>query len=129
MAKRAQTAYFAFSEEMRGKVKEELVAKADSGKVSVAEVAKEIGRLWKELAEDERQGYKDRAAESAKAFAEVAAAANDGKEPSDEPAEHAAKKPAQLPLSIVKKVMVIDKDVSRVTAEGVWLKAVKSSTQ
>jgi histone H3/H4 len=123
MAKRAQSAYFAFSEVMRSTVKEDLVAEAESGKISVAEVAKEIGRRWKALAEEERQQYKDRAAESAKAFAEAAAAANEGDEAADEHPAPAAKKPALLPLSIVKKVMVLDKDVSRVSSEGVWLMA------
>lgn len=55
------TGYLVFANEMRDRVRESL--QGGSERVSLAMVSKEIGRLWKELAEEAKQGYKAKAAD------------------------------------------------------------------
>jgi histone H3/H4 len=91
----------------------------------VAEVAKELGRLWGQLGEAEKAGYKEKSAALA-----VAAAAGDC-EPADgeqEPqAEGAADTvlkrapPAGFPHSVVKRIIALDPDVQRVSHDAVTL--------
>jgi len=58
-----KSAYFVFADSVRAQVKEELVLLAESGKVSVAEVAKAIGEKWAGLTDDEKAAFKQRALE------------------------------------------------------------------
>ncbi|KAK9834061.1 hypothetical protein WJX81_006721 [Elliptochloris bilobata] len=54
-AKRAQSAYFLFSEEQRAAAREEcLVAAGPGAKVSVSVVAKALGEKWRALSDDQR---------------------------------------------------------------------------
>ena len=62
--KRAQTAFFYFADEKRAAL---MQAQRDAGeKVSVAEVAKKIGEMWKEL--EDKSEYEAQAAEDKKRF-------------------------------------------------------------
>ena len=118
-SKRAPSAYFIFGGEQRHEIREALLAEkrkelGDDAKVSVADVAKEIGRRWKELSEEERQRYKDVSAAKAK---ELAAAA-DCLDAVDEGVEKQQGK-AMLPLSMVKKLACRDEEVKRVSGDAV----------
>ncbi len=90
-AKRAKatTAYFVFTEEKRKAVRDELVAHiiAEQGpaadgaplptpKVAVPLVAKALGQKWKALSDEERQHYKELAAQKAQQAAEAAGKSN-----------------------------------------------------
>ncbi|KAI3652447.1 hypothetical protein MP228_000980 [Amoeboaphelidium protococcarum] len=54
--KRATTAFFAFSNEMRAKVKAEMGAEA-----KVSDVAKELGERWKNMSDAQKKKYSDMA--------------------------------------------------------------------
>ena len=62
MGKRAPSAYFLFCSEHRAAAKQACLEVADGPNVSVAVVAKELGRRWEALGPEERQAYKERAA-------------------------------------------------------------------
>jgi len=64
---RGPTAYFLFTAEQRSAVQEELKSKATSEneKISVATISKAIGEKWRSLSDEEKQRYKDLAAEKA----------------------------------------------------------------
>lgn len=64
---RGPTAYFLFTAENRSAVQEELKSKATSEneKISVAAISKAIGEKWRSLSDEEKQRYKDLAAEKA----------------------------------------------------------------
>ncbi len=64
MAKRAPTAYFLFAADHRAAIQQE-VSEANGGKASVALVGKVIGEKWHQLSDEERQRYKDLAAQKA----------------------------------------------------------------
>lgn len=59
---RAPTAYFLFAGEVRPEIQADIAAQND-GKVSVAAIGKAIGLRWKQLSEEDRQKYKDKAKE------------------------------------------------------------------
>jgi hypothetical protein len=65
MAPRGPTAYFLFAGEVREQVREEIAAVND-GKAGVAAVGKAIGQKWNALSDEEKQTYKDRAAQTSK---------------------------------------------------------------
>ena len=71
---RGPTAYFLFAGEQREAVQQEIAA-ANEGKAGVAAVGKAIGQRWGQLTDDEKQGYKDRAAQKT---AELKGALRDG---------------------------------------------------
>jgi hypothetical protein len=56
---RPQSAFFFFSNEKRPALMDE--ARADGGKVNVAEIGKKIGELWKAVSEEDRATYKVKA--------------------------------------------------------------------
>ncbi|KAL3135648.1 hypothetical protein ABBQ38_006129 [Trebouxia sp. C0009 RCD-2024] len=121
-AKRAPSAYFVFANEQRSVTKDELLAAATDGKASsVADVAKSIGHKWRELDTAGQQQYKDKAAALA---AEIAANHAEAEDDSGTQAEadqlHAdnAEVPG-LPLTSVKRIMCLDEDVARVSADAV----------
>eukprot|EP00889_Picochlorum_renovo_P005069 jgi/Picre1/32099/NNA_007447.t1 len=111
---RGPTAYFIFTGEQRPHVREKLLAERGGDKVSVADVAKEIGARWRQLSDDEKQKYKD-------AAAAAAAAANVDPSSSKDGDKGSAKKDqrAMLPLSLVKKVICRDEEVKRVSGDAV----------
>lgn len=65
MPPRAPTAYFLFTAEVRADVHKELLATSSDGKVSVATVSKAIGEKWRHMSDEEKQRYKDLAAQKA----------------------------------------------------------------
>ncbi len=124
-AKRAPSAYFVFANEQRAATKEELVATVTDGKApSVADVAKSIGRKWRELGEPGQKAYKDKAALLA---ADIAAAATDDTaadadsqaDGNHETAEADNDEMPGLPLTSVKRIMCTDEDVARVSGDCV----------
>ena len=65
-AKRGPTAYFLFSDEQREATRAECLAAAEPGaKISVAVVAKAIGKKWRALSDKAKAEYKARAAQQA----------------------------------------------------------------
>ena len=120
--KRAPSAYFVFADEQRAATKEELVATVTDGKApSVADVAKSIGRKWRELGEPGQQAYKDKAALLA---ADIAAAATDdtaadADSQADGNPEADNDEMPGLPLTSVKRIMCTDEDVARVSGDCV----------
>lgn len=123
-AKRAPSAYFVFANEQRSVTKDELIAAATDKKApSVADVAKSIGHKWRELGEAGQQQYKDKAAALA---AEIAAAANHAEAEGDSGTQAEAEKILPdnaevpgLPLTSIKRIMCLDEDVARVSADAV----------
>lgn len=124
-AKRAPSAYFDFANEQRAATKEELVAFVTDGKApSVADVAKSIGRKWRELGEPGQQVYKDKAALLA---ADIAAAATDDTAADTDSQANGNPETAEadndevpgLPLTSVKRIMCTDEDVARVSGDCV----------
>jgi hypothetical protein len=76
-AKRGPTAFFIFSEEQREATRAECLAAAEPGaKVSVATVAKAIGEKWRGLSDEDKAGYKEKAAQRAAESAAQAEAAD-----------------------------------------------------
>ena len=57
--KRAQSAYFVFSNEQRPAIMEQL--KKDTGKVDVTIVSKKLGAMWKELTIKKKKPYEEKA--------------------------------------------------------------------
>lgn len=92
--------------------------------VSVADVAKELGQRWKALSEEERGVYKEKAAacKAAADEARAAAIAAGGADGDDAAAEQEAPVPTgpviQLPLSLVKRIALCDRDVSRISHDA-----------
>jgi histone H3/H4 len=128
-----KTAYFVFSEEHRQAVREQLVLERGEGaKVGVAEVAKVLGLQWKALDDAVKAEYKERAAAVNKAAAEAQAQAQEdgvhggaqyaGEEEATEGKE-ASPLDGLLPISLIKKCMTQDEEVSRVSHEGVIMVA------
>lgn len=123
--------YFLFTEEQRATARDELLRELGEGatKVSVAQVAKALGQKWKQLSDAEREVYKAKAQEQAAAAA--AAAKEDGSHAEGEAGEAAGGSPSGaharestpldglLPVSVVRKVMLLDEDVTRVSQDGV----------
>jgi len=64
MPPRGPTAYFLFAGEVRESVQAEIAAEND-GKANVAAVGKAIGLRWQQLSDEEKQRYKDLAAQKA----------------------------------------------------------------
>lgn len=119
--KKPQSAYFIFSGERRQEIKDELLK--DKETVSMGEVAKAIGSAWKSLSDEERQRYQDLAAEQKELYKktlEEAGGANEGNEGNE--AEGAVDQTARihsmLPLSMVKKVVMKDDEVNRITGDA-----------
>lgn len=135
------TAYFAFSNDHRAAVRRDLEAAAEEGKVSVAQVAKGLGHKWGELSEAEKEQWKVTAKERTQAIAAAEAAAAEECDEGDGEREAAsgrdgdvgasgqatAARPAGLPASIVKRIMLLDEDVDRVA--GGALKAVSKAAE
>ena len=120
--KRAPSAYFVFADEQRAATKEELVATVTDGKApSVADVAKSIGRKWRELGEPGQQAYKDKAALLAADIAAAAtdATAADADSQADGNPEADNDEMPGLPLTSVKRIMCTDEDVARVSGDCV----------
>lgn len=121
-AMKVKTAYFLFSDEHRSSAREELQAAADDGaaKVSVAEVAKALGQRWKALTDEQRAEYKSRC--EALNEAERQLAADDEEAQGEQAGEHHAKEATPLdgllPVASVRRIMMADKEVSRVSGDG-----------
>lgn len=62
MPPKALSAYFIFAGEVRQTIHDEIAATND-GKASVALVGKAIGERWKQLSDEEKKRYQDKAKE------------------------------------------------------------------
>lgn len=112
MPKRSVTGYMLFATEQRQSVADEL--RAGEEKAGVPAVARILGRMWKEMPEEQRQAYKDRAAEKQKELHENDAENNDQPEKVEDTGP-----PPALSLGSIKKIMIADEDVKRVSTESV----------
>ena len=120
-----KSAYFVFADSVRGAVREELLEiqkSSDSNdgavqpKISVASIAKEIGVRWKALSDEQRQIWKDKAAEENAAAIDGEEGGNDAEDVGDEKEQPGH---CLLPLSLVKKIACTDPDNNtRISAEG-----------
>ncbi|CAL8461902.1 g1433 [Coccomyxa elongata] len=138
-SKRPPTAFFIFSEEQRESTRAECVAQAEAGaKISVAAVAKAIGEKWHALTDDEKAAYKEKALERAKAQASTAAeeAPEAGQQAEGEDGEQEGEQhldtqhnanPFGFPLSLIKRIMCLDPEVTRISGDG--LKAVAKAAE
>jgi len=68
--KRAQSAYFLFTNAMREEVTKGLKEKSEEGKFKFGDVAKEISSRWSSLPESEKKVYEDKAAADKQRFEE-----------------------------------------------------------
>lgn len=133
------TAYFAFSNDHRAAVRQDLEAAAEEGtRVSAANVAKGLGRIWAELSDEKKQQWKAIAKERTEALAaneadaQLDAGALAGEGASQDAGSgragdagasgQLAAKPAGFPASIVKRIMCLDEEVDRIS--GGALKAI-----
>eukprot|EP00887_Chlorella_sp_A99_P005767 scaffold1.g5767.t1 len=133
---RGPSAYMLFANEQRAAVAAEL--KAAGGKAGVGEVGKAMGERWGALTDEDKQRYKDLAVQKAaerqeQLEAAAAAAVEAGGSPGSEGGEAraaeaphegeagagAAPPPFGLPTSLVKKIAMVDPDVSRISADAV----------
>ncbi|WIA12042.1 hypothetical protein OEZ85_012121 [Tetradesmus obliquus] len=127
-----------FTDEHRQEVQERLKQESESGKVAAPAIAKALGEVWKGMSEEEKDVYrqksKDRAEAAAAAAAEEAAAAGDQEQQEGGDAaaaaaaaaaagEDTASQAAALPKHIVKRIMLADDEVQRVSADALWLVA------
>ena len=55
--KRAKSSYMYFASAMRDKVNKKLIKKSKDSKVSMADVSKELGALWKNLPDKDKNPY------------------------------------------------------------------------
>jgi hypothetical protein len=62
--KRAICGYMIYSNEKRSEVRDQLVSESSDGKLAAGAVVKELGRLWKELSDEEREEFNERAKEA-----------------------------------------------------------------
>lgn len=117
---RAPSAYFMFADSARPGAAAELAAAAPPGtKIGVAAVAKRVGELWKALSDAERAEWKAKAA--------AAAAAAPAEDDADRPKPPATTAPPALPASVVRRIMLLDPDVGRVSAGAA--RAVTAATE
>ncbi|KAF8071173.1 hypothetical protein HT031_001255 [Scenedesmus sp. PABB004] len=117
----ARSAYMLFTEEHRAAVTERLRADAADGKVPMTAIAKALGEAWKALADEEREAFRAKARQRAEADAAAAAEAGGADGAAEGAAEPAAPAPAGLPRHVVKRIMLADAEVSRVSADALWL--------
>ena len=68
MAKKPPSAYFLFCEQERADARQSCFEADPAAKVSVAVVAKELGKRWEALCAEEKQAFKDEAKERALKF-------------------------------------------------------------
>ncbi|PRW58313.1 high mobility group [Chlorella sorokiniana] len=121
---RGPTAYMLFTAENREAAKAELLAGGADGKAAgVAAVAKLVGQKWAALSDEEKQQYKERAQQLQAEAAEAAAAQSPGGEAGEggeAPAPRAAAPPPPFgfPTSLVKRIVLADDEISRVSADA-----------
>jgi DNA-directed RNA polymerase I subunit RPA43 len=125
MAPRAATAYFLFAEEHRAAVRQELLDAAGEGqKVGVADVGKAMGDKWRGLSDEEKERYKQLAQQKTGELRAQAAAEGDEQGEQGDDAQQQQQQQqhggsTSLPLGTVKKIMMMDKEVSRASADCV----------
>ena len=138
MAPKVPSAYMLFCHRYRAEEKARLEAETGA-KVAVTAVAKALGQRWKGLSEEEKKQYKQSSVEPPPAALQQAEgeAATEGDEPQaegheEEPGAAAAAPPqegdkqpgsVQLPLAPVRKIMLCDPEVSRISKDAVMLAA------
>lgn len=92
LPKRPKNAFMLFTDSIREEVKAELVAKADDGKIRVADISKVCGERWKAMTADEKKPFEDANTE-AKADYEKAMETYYEQFPDKKPAAKAPKTP------------------------------------
>ncbi|KAG2442352.1 hypothetical protein HXX76_002438 [Chlamydomonas incerta] len=117
----APTAYMIFCNEHRESVRQRLAAEGLE-KIAVTVVAKELGQLWKALSDEDKAKYRVQAEELKQQQQQQQA--GDGSEAQGEGNGEGAGSPAKaaaasLPASWVRKVVNVDPDIQRCSAEGV----------
>ncbi len=122
-------------EAVRQRLLSDAASSGGPGKVAVTAVAKELGALWKTLSDEEKAKYKSQAEELQKADAQQKAEAQaqrasegEGQQGDGQPGDGqageggdgkpAAQLPAALPVSWVRKVVSLDKDIQRCSADA-----------
>ena len=135
------TAYFAFSAANRAAVREHLEAHRDTnadgadvgddnaqragkrgGGVSVADVAKELGKRWRLLSDDERQGWKETAAKEDGGRGGVKR-----QRTSADDAQTKASPASGIPIARLKKMLMRDAELKRVARDAMG--AVSQATE
>eukprot|EP00775_Hariotina_reticulata_P012980 gene12980-13109_t len=107
---------------------EKLRAEAADGKVPITVVAKALGEAWKALPQDDKATYQCKAKERA-ATADDQDSGQEQQHGQDAhtsiklSAAGAATGPPALPRHVVKRIIMTDEDVQRVSADAVWLLA------
>ncbi|GIL51434.1 hypothetical protein Vafri_7416 [Volvox africanus] len=110
------TAYMLFCNEHREAARQKLIA-AGHEKVAVTLVAKELGQLWKALSDEEKAAYKSRAGNLQQAVdGDAQPVFLDGE--SQQEVVNAAK-PAALPTAWVRRVVGLDPEIQRCSADAV----------
>lgn len=110
-----RSAYFVFSEIERKRTKEDLIA-GGAEKVSVADVAKALGEKWRNKSDEEKRKYAEMAEKEAAEAAEKMDV--DGEEDGNNDGEK-EKGALTIPLSMVRKIILLDEDVKKVSKEAV----------
>lgn len=120
---KATTAYFVFAEENRKSVRDRILSENGEGaKASVCEIAKAIGVLWKELSDEQKDVYKQKALARSQVNSAAAEEADGSGEGGCRPMDAESTDPSPsdglLPLSIVRRIALTDTDISRISHEG-----------
>jgi|LauGreSBDMM110SN_4_FD.fasta_scaffold302014_1 histone H3/H4 len=120
---KATTAYFVFAEENRQGVRDRILSERGEGaKASVCEVAKAIGLLWKDLGDDQREVFKQKALARSAQVAHADEAGGSGEGDCQQARDDEDKEPCPsdglLPLSIVRRIALTDGEISRISNEG-----------
>eukprot|EP00892_Ulva_mutabilis_P004812 jgi/Ulvmu1/2702/UM014_0158.1 len=113
------TAFFLFSNVHRQRVKEALQSQLrDSEKLGIGPIGKKIGELWGQCSDETKKQYAERAKqnkENAKATAPGDNPETDGQQTGPKEA------PLKLPRSVVKRIVMLDEDQTRITGDALEL--------
>jgi len=115
--------YLVFAGDMRAVARSELVA-AGNPKPTMGEIAKTVGEKWKQLDDDEKQAYKDKAEASNAVAVQLHAErveAEGGEEGGDgdgDGGDDGDGTNVSLPLARVKRIMRLDKEVKHTSVDA-----------
>ncbi|GAX82753.1 hypothetical protein CEUSTIGMA_g10179.t1 [Chlamydomonas eustigma] len=95
--------------------------RGEDAKLSVADVAKEIGKKWKTLTDEQREEYKQKAQAAGDARVAEEASGDQAQQPNISGANSREESPLDslLPLTAVRRIILADTDVCRVSHEGI----------
>eukprot|EP00240_Pyramimonas_obovata_P006923 CAMPEP_0118923724 /NCGR_PEP_ID=MMETSP1169-20130426/2145_1 /TAXON_ID=36882 /ORGANISM="Pyramimonas obovata, Strain CCMP722" /LENGTH=163 /DNA_ID=CAMNT_0006864751 /DNA_START=54 /DNA_END=542 /DNA_ORIENTATION=+ len=121
-----QTPYFLFCNEARESAREEF-AKQGVPNPTGAAVAKVLGERWKNLSEEEKTHYKNKAGEIAAELLRIEAENAENNDDNDEEGREEDEKSTHLPLARVKRIMRLDRSVRLIHLDT--LKLVAKTTE